>query len=72
MGITTTAPDERQQLSAPALVRHTRAFGRNLVGRRIEQVSHHLPPDGGIGIKQPVNNRHVGPSSFDGMVAPVA
>ena len=35
-----------------------RALGRDLVGRRIGQVAHHLPADGGIGVEQPVDDVH--------------
>src|SRR5262249_22537595 len=39
---------EREHLRAPALGRHLRALGRDLAGRRVEQVLHRLPADGGV------------------------
>ena len=49
---------EREQPGAPAFVGHPGTLGRDLVGRRVGQVAHDLPADGGIGVEQPVDHSH--------------
>ena len=49
---------EGEQPRAPALRRDVRALGRDLVGRRVEQVAHDLPADGWVGVEQPVDDVH--------------
>jgi hypothetical protein len=49
----------RKQLAAPALRRDLGALGGDLVRRRTDQVSHHLPADRRVGIEEPLNNRRL-------------
>ncbi len=49
---------EREQPRAGSLGADPRTLGGNLLGGRIGQVPHHLPADGRIRIKQPVDDGH--------------
>ena len=51
----------RQERGAPAFGGHLGAFRRHLFGCGIEQVAHDLPADRGVGVEQPVNDRHTVP-----------
>jgi hypothetical protein len=42
------------QLAARSFVGDARAFGGHLVGRRVGEVTHHLPADGWVRVHQPV------------------
>jgi hypothetical protein len=49
---------QREQLCAPALDRDACALGGNLGGSGVGEVAHHLPADRGIGVQQPIDDRH--------------
>lgn len=45
---------EGKQLRAPTLSGDSCAFNRDFIGRRMQQIAHHLPANRRIGIKQPL------------------
>jgi hypothetical protein len=59
-----------QQPGAPPLGRHPRALPRDGLGRRIGEITQRLPPDGGVGVEQPVQHGHA-PSLRRGRRFPV-
>ena len=55
---------QRQQPGAPTLGSHPRPLRGDDLRRRMDEIAQHLPADGGIRIKEPVQDVHAGEPSM--------
>ena len=49
---------QREEARAPAVVLDPVTLGRDVVGRRVREIAHHLPADGRVAVEQPVDRAH--------------
>jgi hypothetical protein len=49
---------ERKEPRAPSVVLHSCSLDRDVLGRRIREIPHHLPADGGIALEKPIKHVH--------------